>query len=99
MGFVDTGSIYAAVQKAGPGVDGRSGTADDGQTLTVYNLTNPGKEFKLFTNPANAFRNYKAFQLIGAKRYSSNWQASLSYTWSRAEGTVNNIGGTNSAGT
>ncbi len=42
-----------------------SGTADDGQALTVYNLTNPGKEFKLFTNPANAFRDYDAFQLIG----------------------------------
>ena len=28
------------------------------QSLTVYNLTNPGKEFKLFTNPANAFRDY-----------------------------------------
>ncbi len=83
MGFIDTGSIYAPVQKVDPGVDGRSGTADDGQSLTVYNLTNPGKEFKLFTNPANAFRDYNAFQLIGTKRYSNNWQASLSYTWSQ----------------
>jgi hypothetical protein len=99
MGFIDTGSIYTPVQKADPGVDGRSGTADDGALMTVYNLTNPGKEFKLFTNPGNAFRNYKAFQLIGAKRYSNNWQASLSYTWSRTEGTVNNIGGANAGGT
>ena len=99
MGFIDTGSVYAATQKVDPGPDGKSGTADDGQALTVYNLTNPGKEFKLFTNPANAFRNYDAFQLIGAKRYSSNWQASLSYTWSRATGTVNNIGGSNAGGT
>jgi Carboxypeptidase regulatory-like domain/TonB dependent receptor len=99
MGFIDTGSVYAPVQKPDPGPDGRAGTSDDGQSLTVYNLTNPGSEFDLFTNPANAFRNYKAFQLIGTKRYSSNWQASLSYTWSRTEGTVNNIGGTNSAGT
>ena len=58
------------------------------QSLTVYNLTNPGKEFKLFTNPANAFRDYNAFQLIGTKRYSNNWQASLSYTWSHTDGTV-----------
>ena len=65
----------------------------------MYNLTNPGKEFKLFTNPANAYRDYNAFQLIGTKRYSQNWQASLSYTWSRTDGTVNNIGGTNSGGT
>ncbi|MCU1382956.1 MAG: Outer rane receptor for ferrienterochelin and colicin [Acidobacteria bacterium] len=99
MGFIDTGSVYAPVQKADPGIDGRSGTADDGPLMTVYNLTNPGKEFKLFTNPANAFRDYKAFQLIGTKRYSKNWQASLSYTWSRTDGTVNNISGTNAAGT
>jgi hypothetical protein len=99
MGFIDTGSIYAATQKVDPGPDGRAGTADDGQSLTVYNLTNPGKEFKLFTNPANAFRDYDAFQLIGTKRYSSNWQASLSYTWSRATGTVNNISGSNAGGT
>jgi Carboxypeptidase regulatory-like domain/TonB dependent receptor-like, beta-barrel len=99
MGFIDTGSVYVPVQKVDPGPDGRSGTADDGQTLTVYNLTNPGKEFKLFTNPDNAYRDYNAFQLIGAKRYSNNWQASLSYTWSRTQGTVNNIGGSNAGGT
>ena len=99
MGFIDTGSVYSAVQRADPGPDGRSGTGDAGQSLTVYNLTNPGKEFKLFTNPAHAFRDYNALQLIGTKRYSSNWQASLSYTWSRAEGTVNNTTGSNSGGT
>ncbi|HET9832730.1 MAG TPA: TonB-dependent receptor [Vicinamibacterales bacterium] len=99
MGFIDTGSVYAPVQKIDPGPDGKSGTADDGQALTVYSLTNPGKEFKLFTNPGNAFRDYNAFQLIGTKRFSNNWQASLSYTYSKTNGTVNNIGGSNAAGT
>jgi hypothetical protein len=99
MGFVDTGTVYAPVQRQDPGPDGRVGTGDDGALLTVYNNTNPGHEFLLFTNPANAFRDYTAFQIIGTKRYSKNWQASLSYTWSKAEGTVNNIGGTNAAGT
>lgn len=99
MGFVDTGSIYVPVQRPDPGPDGRVGTSDDGGSLTVYNKTNPGHEFLLFTNPDNATRDYKAFQLIATKRYSSNWQASLSYTWSKADGTVNNIGGTNAAGT
>jgi hypothetical protein len=99
MGFVDTGSIYAPVQRQDPGPDGRLGTSDDGALLTVFNKTNPGHEFLQFTNPDGLFRDYKAFQLIGSKRYSNNWQASLSYTWSRANGTVNNIGGTNSAGT
>src|SRR5665811_1764279 len=76
---IDTGSVYAPVQKQDPGADGKLGTADDGQFITVYNKTNPGHEFLLFTNPANAFRDYKGFQLIGTKRYSRNWQASLSY--------------------
>jgi len=98
MGFIDTGSVYAPVQKQDPGPDGRLATADDGAFFTVFNKTNPGKEFLLFTNPANAFRNYSAFQLIGTKRYSRNWQASLSYTWSRSKGTVNNIGSTNAGG-
>jgi Carboxypeptidase regulatory-like domain/TonB dependent receptor/TonB-dependent Receptor Plug Domain len=98
MGYVDTGSIYAPVQRQDPGPDGRLGTGDDGALLTVFNKTNPGHEFLLFTNPDNASRDYKAFQVIGTKRYSNNWQASLSYTWSKADGTVNNIGGTNAAG-
>src|SRR5581483_7965046 len=66
--------------------------------LTVYNLLNPGQEFKLFTNPANAYRDYDGFQLIGAKRFSQNWQANVSYTWSHARGTVDNRGSTNSGG-
>jgi hypothetical protein len=95
MGFVDTGSIYAPTQQRDPGPDGRLNTGDDGALLTVYNKTNPGHEFMLFTNPENAFRDYNGFQLIGTKRYSSNWQAQVSYTWSHAHGTVDNRGSTN----
>jgi hypothetical protein len=97
MGFVDTGSIYVPVTKTDRGPDGVLGTADD-SPITVYNKTNPGHEFLLFTNPSNAFRDYNGFQLIGTKRYANNWQASVSYTWSHAHGTVNNIGGTNAGG-
>jgi hypothetical protein len=95
MGFVDTGSTYAPVQRPDPGPDGKLGTTDDGAAVTVFNKTNPGHEFLLFTNPDNAFRDYDGFQLIGAKRYSNNWQANASYTWSHARGTVDNRGGTN----
>jgi carboxypeptidase family protein/TonB-dependent receptor-like protein len=98
MGFVDTGSIYAPVQRQDPGPDGKLGTADDRALLTVFNKTNPGHEFLLFTNPDNAFRDYDGFQLIAAKRYSNNWQANVSYTWSHTRGTVDNRGGTNSGG-
>ena len=98
MGFVDTGSIYAKVQEPDPGPDGRLGTGDDGPAVTVFNKTNPGHEFLLFTNPDNAFRDYDGFQLIGTKRYSKNWQAQVSYTWSHARGTVDNRGSTNAGG-
>jgi len=98
MGFVDTGSIYTSTQQRDPGPDGRVGTGDDGALLTVYNKTNPGHEFMLFTNPDNAFRDYNGFQLIGTKRYSNNWQAQVSYTWSHAKGTVDNRGSTNAGG-
>jgi outer membrane receptor protein involved in Fe transport len=98
MGFVDTGSIYAPTQQRDPGPDGRVGTGDDGGLITVFNKTNPGHEFLLFTNPDNAFRDYDGFQLIGTKRYSQNWQAQVSYTWSHARGTVDNRGGTNAGG-
>jgi hypothetical protein len=98
MGFVDTGSIYAPVQRPDPGPDGTLGNADDGAALTVFNKTNPGHEFLLFTNPDNAFRDYDGFQLIGNKRYSNNWQANVSYTWSHARGTVDNRGSTNAGG-
>jgi hypothetical protein len=97
MGFIDTGSIYNRVQRPDPGADGRAGTADDG-TISVFDKTNPGHEFLLFTNPANAFRDYDGFQLIGTKRFASNWQAQVSYTWSHARGTVDNRTGTNSGG-
>ncbi len=63
MGFIDTGSKYAPVQRQDPGPDGKVSTADDGQLLTVFNKTNPGHEFLLFTNPNNAFRDYDGFQL------------------------------------
>ncbi len=99
MGFIDTGSVYVPVQKVDPGPDNKTGTADDGGLITVYNKTNPGHEFKLFTNPSGAFRDYDAFQLIASKRYSHNWQALASYTWSHTRGTVSSRGGTNAAGT
>ena len=95
MGFVDTRSIYEPVQRQDPGPDGRAGTADDGALLTVFNKTNPGREFFLFTNPAGAFRRYTAFDIVARKRYSRNWQMLASYTRSRTVGNINNRTGSN----
>lgn len=95
MAFVDTGSVYAPVLARDPGADGRIGTPDDGDVFTVFNKTNPGQEFRLFTNPVDAFRRYQAVQLVGRRRYADGWQVLAAYTWSRTEGTVDQRLGTN----
>jgi outer membrane receptor protein involved in Fe transport len=89
--FIDTGSVYEPVSRQDPGVDGRPGTADDGGAITVYNLTNPGNKFALLTNPDEAYRRYDAVQFVGRTRSSSPYQATASYTWSRARGTLDNF--------
>lgn len=95
FGFVDTGSQYAPVQALDPGPDGRPGTADDGGTVTIYNLVNPGESFLVYTNPDGASRQYNALQVIAQKRFGNNWQFLGGYTWSRSEGTTNNNQGHN----
>jgi hypothetical protein len=95
--FVDTGSVYAPVQRTDPGPDGRLGTADDGGALTVFELQNPGQSFQFLTNPDDARRTYNALQLVVQKRMSRGWQLLTSYTYSRARGKANNVQGDNVA--
>ena len=90
MGLIDTGSIWAPVQRTDPGPDGALNTTDDGSLVTAYFLTNPGAAFNVYTNPADAYNHYDAVQVAGRKRYSDNWQLQASYTWSRNHGTVGN---------
>jgi hypothetical protein len=89
-GWIDTGSIYAPTQLRDPGPNGTLGNADDGELFTLYNLTNPGNERRVFTNPGEAWRRYRALQITLDKRFSHNWQFLVGYTRSKAEGTVNN---------
>jgi outer membrane receptor protein involved in Fe transport len=98
MGFVDTRSVYEPVQRQDPGPDNVLGTSDDGEMLTVYNLTNPGEAFKLFTNPEGAYRDYNAFQIVANKRFSDGWQLLGSYTWSETKGNIDNAFGINAGG-
>ena len=70
-----------------------------GQSMTVYNMTNPGHEFQLFTNPANAFRDYDGFQLIGDQALLEQLAGAACPTPGRTrDGTVDNRGGTNAGG-
>jgi hypothetical protein len=90
MGLIDTGSIYEPGQRRDPGPDGRLNTTDDGALLDVFNLTNPGNSWVVYSNPDNAFNRYDAVQIVGRKRYSHDWQMQSSYTWSKNRGTVGN---------
>ncbi len=90
MGLIDTGSVYAPVQLRDPGQDGVLNTADDGEMLDVFNLTNPGNSRIVYTNPEDAFNHYDAVQVVGRRRYASDWQLQGSYTWSKNRGTVGN---------
>jgi hypothetical protein len=95
LAFIDEGSVYEPVQRQDPGPDNVLNTADDGQLLTVYNLTNPGQAFFVMTNPDAARRDYHAFSVSADKRLADNWQVLGTYTWSRTRGSVGNEAGTN----
>ena len=92
IGTIDAGSAWRPVDRVDPGPDGLGGTGDDGGALTLYELSNPGSTDVVVTNPPAAFRDYKALQIVGRKRYSQNWQSIASATWSRTNGTVSSAG-------
>lgn len=90
MGLIDTGSRFDPVERRDPGPDNRLNTADDGDLLTLFNVSNPGNQFLLYTNPKEAFNRYDAVQVVARKRYTRNSQLQASYTWSKNRGTVGN---------
>ena len=95
VGFVDTGSVWAPIERQDPGPDGRLGTSDDGPMVSLFRKVNPGNERPLYTNPPGARRRYDAAQVIARRGYADGWQLQASYTWSRAKGNVGNVTATN----
>ena len=93
--FVDTKSSWGPVTMRDPGPDGVANNADDGSTLTTYNLLNPNQAFLMLTNPGEAYRNYDALEIGARKRFSHHWQANAAYTYSKTAGNVSNGQGTN----
>jgi hypothetical protein len=62
-------------------------TLPDGTVLPVFALTTPPSERRFFlTNPASQFVRYDGLVVAMEKRMSKGWQASGSYTYSRAYG-------------
>jgi hypothetical protein len=88
MGFVHENAIWTPVERRDPGPDGLAGTPDDGQIVTVYDLSNAPTATFVYTNPDGAWRGYDAWQLVTSRRHADDWQVQASYTWARSRGTI-----------
>jgi hypothetical protein len=77
IGWTDRGGQYREAPR----------TLPNGTILPVFELTNSTSARRFFlTNPDNLFVHYDALVVALDKRLSSGWQASGSYTYSRAYG-------------
>jgi hypothetical protein len=77
IGWTDTGGQYRQMTR----------TLADGTIVPVFELTNgtSARRF-LLTNPQSLFLHYDAFVAAVERQRSNGWQASASYTYSRAFG-------------
>ena len=77
IAWTDTGGTYRQENR----------TLADGRALPVFVLTNAPRDRRfLLTNPAGFSLDYHGLVLATEKRLSNGWQASGSYTFSRATG-------------
>ena len=92
------GAYSVPVAVVDPGPDGRPGSADDGGTLTAYNLTAESLSappVNLTTNLPDSDSEYYTWEITATKRQSARWSllASFTQTWNReaALGTGNDF--------
>jgi hypothetical protein len=73
---------YAATPTVGvdPGLDGLTGTADDGTFQYFERLSAANRT--LITNDPTRLLSYKGLEITGTKRLSNRWQMLAGYTWS-----------------
>ncbi len=74
---------WVLVNRADPGPDGLTGTADDG-SFSYYNRTLSGTQ-TVITNDAKQKQTYRGVEVTVNKRFTSRWQALAGYTYSRAK--------------
>jgi hypothetical protein len=63
-----------------------------GQTVTMFDWDNFDQHNLLVTNPSGLERTYKGIMLTGTKNFRNNWQMLVSYVYSKATGTIDNLG-------
>ena len=73
---------YATTPSVGvdPGLDGLTGTADDGTFQYFDRLSAANRT--LITNDPTRLLSYKGLEITGTKRLSNRWQMLAGYTWS-----------------
>jgi hypothetical protein len=82
------GGYSVPLEIVDPGPDGRAGSADDGNALTVYNLA-PGyvglRPVNVTTNLPYGDSAYDTWEITATKRQTGRWSllASFTQTWSR----------------
>jgi outer membrane receptor protein involved in Fe transport len=63
-----------------------------GQTVTMVDWLNSDTDTLLVTNPSGLERTYKGAMFTLTKNFRKNWQATVSYVYSKTTGTIDNIG-------
>ena len=80
------GAFNVPIQVRDPGPDGKTGTADDGALIQMYNLAtaNLGQVNNLTTN-APGVNDYYTWEITGNRRMTSGWSlmATYSITWNQ----------------
>jgi hypothetical protein len=88
MAYVTDNLSWLPVERRDPGPDGLTGTGDDGELFTVYSRIVTGPTTSLYTNLDNAWRQYRAGQLVLRTTAAGLWQLQASYTRSQTRGTM-----------
>jgi hypothetical protein len=99
IGYVDIGSTWTPVAAVDPGPDGRAGTTDDREPLTIFLNHRPEDASFVMTNPDGAWRRYDAVQFIGTRRGADGWALQASYKWAHTRGSFDNDHGSNASNT
>ena len=82
------GAYSVPIAVVDPGPDGRPGSADDGATVTAYDLTSESlgaPPVNLTTNLPDSDSDYYTWEITATKRHSTRWSllASFTKTWNR----------------
>ena len=95
IGWVDPRiDEWIPYQVRDPGPDGIPGTSTTAGCSRSTRAT-PVNRTLLLSNPPGAYRQYNGVQLIATRRFADRWHYQVSYSWSRSNGTVDDVYGTN----